>query len=179
MYVALDIETTGLDPQRHQVLEIAMVADVRDMCVRDCPAFHEVIAPDGDIVGHPRALVMNQNLLKNISDGYPALTMEATMSKLRAWLRELPIGPLYLLGKNVGSFDRPFMKQVEEWPDDWFSYRTLDIGSLYATHNQILGQTDLLGTIPQDFAIPGQEHEALFDARCSLALARAKWGIEI
>jgi oligoribonuclease (3'-5' exoribonuclease) len=179
MYIALDIETTGLDPQVHQVLEIAMVADVRQCSVRDCPVFHEIIHPNSDdIIGSPEALLMNQRLLTAMVEG-KAVDMDTAMVRLDYWLDDhVPPGRRYLLGKNVGSFDRQFMKRVPRWPDGSFSHRTLDIGSLYAKESGIPGQSELIKQVAQTYAIPGKEHEAVYDARVSLALARSAWGIE-
>lgn len=178
MYVALDIETTGLDPEKHQVLELALVIDDRSQRVIDCP-FYRTLVRHETIVGSPFALAMNAELLKQIGrgDGISPLAMSRGVA---TWLRSHKADRRVLtpLGKNVGSFDWQFLKRVEEFPVDLFGHRMLDVGSLYATPDGISSQEELCNRIAIEYDIPGKAHEALYDARVSLALARAKWGID-
>lgn len=64
-YVALDIETTGLDPRRHQVLELAMVYEdtALDLHIDELPFFRARFVYD-ELVGQPYALNMNWDLIK-------------------------------------------------------------------------------------------------------------------
>jgi len=177
MYVALDIETTGLDTQTCQVLEIAMVVDVQGLSVRDCPVFHAIIRPEGLIVGEPYALAMNSRVLGLIADG-KGHEWDGVVDDIQSWLTAL-VGhgmTATLLGKNVGSFDIQVMRRYPHWPSKFFSYHSLDVGSLYATPEGIKSQKQLMREFGQDFDFPGNEHEAVYDARCSLALARLKMG---
>ena len=178
MYIALDIETTGLDPETCQVLEIAMVADVRTRRVRDCPVFRETIKLAGVIRGESFGLMLNSRLLGNISRGR-CVSPDHAMGKMQTWLAAYSADkPYTLLGKNVGGFDWQFVKRFKGWPTHLFSHRFLDVGSLYATSTGMFSQSQLLGRIARDYNIPGSAHEALHDARVSLALARSRWGIE-
>ena len=189
MYIALDIETTGLDPDIYQVLEIALVADVPGLCVRDCPVFHAVIDPGGSIIGDPPALAMNAALIASIGRGN-CEKRDRVMKDLDRWLTDVTPRdssgcpterkPYTLLGKNVGSFDWQFVKRLPGFPVHRFDYRFMDVGSLYAEASGLCSQADLVAKQSVTaYAIPGKEHEAVFDARVSLALARSKWGLEV
>lgn len=177
-YLAIDIETTGLDPERHQILEIAGVLNLSQMDVMRCPHFHFIVAPYGDIVGSPFALAMNQRLLRTISDGdgWAACNVVTEIDlKLNRWRKRYGIDTFHPLGKNVGGFDMQFLKRLEQWPAHQFSYRCLDVGSMYATLDGISGQSDLIDEIEKGLGIEGEEHQALHDARVSLELARRRF----
>jgi oligoribonuclease (3'-5' exoribonuclease) len=179
MYIALDIETTGLDPSTCQVLEIAMIADVQTLAVCDCPVFHAIIEPEGPIVGEPCALAMNAVLLRKIGEGVSE-RLSVILRRLDIWLdHNTTSGLSTLLGKNVGSFDWQFVKRLEGFPRYRFSHRFLDVGSMYAKSSGVQSQAELAKQVVNTCSIPGKEHEAVYDARVSLALARAGWGIEV
>lgn len=177
-YVSIDIETTGLNPDTCQVLEIAMVYDDRSKRVKECPFWHSILKQDW-IVGEPNALTMNQKLLEIIANGGGDSVRIAMESALRWCQSRVAKGLLHPLGKNVASFDWQFLKRLPGFPVKFFSHRMCDIGSLYATADGMKSQSELSGQLAEEFEIPGKPHEALYDARMSLALARVKWGIEI
>lgn len=179
MYVSIDIETTGLDPQACQVIEIAMVLDDRSKRVVDCPFWHQEISHEY-YVGEAKALLMNKRLLERLFAKECGVRWSTAVLGLKSWMRsKCPRETLYPLGKNIGSFDWQFLKRLTGFPADEFSYRMLDIGSLYATADGMRGQSELSEQLAREYEIPGKPHEALYDARVSLALARAKWGIDV
>jgi oligoribonuclease (3'-5' exoribonuclease) len=178
-YVSIDIETTGLDPETCQVLEIGAVIHDPAKPLLECTTFRACIKHDV-ITGTPRALEMNARLLEEIADG--GGECEDDMGeRFCDWLyAHLPVGDLtenyiHALGKNVGTFDLVFLNKISEWPTHLFHYRSLDVGSMYAMPEGMQS----LGTLEKDtakrFKIPGQPHEALYDALLSLALARNFW----
>lgn len=91
--VSIDIETTGLDPKRHHIIEFGAVLD--DLRVQapleELPRFHAYVLPpanDGmptwmsragdDYVGDPYALQMNARILERIAkrtEGYEYLSL--------------------------------------------------------------------------------------------------------
>jgi hypothetical protein len=119
---------------------------------------------------------MNHKLLKKIADG-EGTSPEGAVCDFRLWLFELlPSGDrVNLLGKNVGSFDLQFLKRLPRWPTHRIHYRCLDVGSMWATSDGMESQSELEATFSKDFGITGSLHEALYDARVSLALAKFKW----
>lgn len=178
-YVAIDIETTGLDPETCQVLEIGAVIHDPDKPLRECPTFrvcvkHEVIT------GTPRALQMNARLIEEIANGGGEWESNAC-GRFQKWLgSHLPVGDLtenylHALGKNVGTFDLVFLNKISTWPKWLFHYRSLDVGSMYAGPGGMQSQSDLEARLAKELMIPGNPHEALYDAFVSLALARASW----
>lgn len=180
MYIAVDIETTGLDPEKHQILEIAMVVEQPSRRVVDCPFLHTFVRHE-DIVGTPFALTMNAHAIKILAMNVDSniSTPEEAVEWIGDFVREYgQLGEVNLLGKNVASFDYPFLKRLPRFPASLFSHRMLDVGSLWATPNGMKSQEQLFKVYSDIVVdIPGEPHEALYDARVSLALARAKWGL--
>jgi oligoribonuclease (3'-5' exoribonuclease) len=176
MYLSIDIETTGLNPDTCQVLEIAAVLDVRKLSVMKCPYFRSYVVHD-TIVGEPYALAMNQKLLYEIADG-EGINPACVIGMFDNWLDEHGIranNKATMLGKNVGSFDLQFLKRLPDWPGRLFNHRCCDIGSLYSTENGMVSQTELEERLGVD--MPGEAHTALHDTRVALACARTKWGV--
>ncbi len=66
-YISIDIETTGLDPEKCQVLSIgAVIEDTNDIKpLADLPTFHGVVLPNR-IEGDPYAINLNRDLLQTI-----------------------------------------------------------------------------------------------------------------
>jgi oligoribonuclease (3'-5' exoribonuclease) len=178
-YISIDIETTGRDPERHQVLEIGAVYNNQGASVMDCPTFEAIVNP-GEIVGTPFALNMNARLLRRIANGEgdPPGTV---MAKLMDWVhvlhgrRRFGIDRFHLIGKNVGAFDLQFLKRMPGWEKNYFSHRHLEVGSLFSTREGMDSQSDLYAAMAADSNIEGAPHEALYDARVSLELARQFW----
>jgi oligoribonuclease (3'-5' exoribonuclease) len=178
-YVSIDIETTGLNPNTCQVLEIGAVIHDPAKPLLECPTFRACIKHDV-IAGTPSALQMNARLLEEIADG-GGKEEDYVVEWFHDWLKDhLPIGELtencvHALGKNVGTFDLVFLDKIGNWPTWLFHYRSLDVGSMYALPEGIPAQGELECKLADEFLIPGKPHEALYDAFVSLALARKFW----
>jgi oligoribonuclease (3'-5' exoribonuclease) len=177
MYIAVDIETTGLDPDDNQILEVGAVLHVPGVSIMECPAFRQAIFHE-TIIGHHYALTMNADLIANMDRDGVALSV--AMKNFFQWLdREAATGRHNMVGANVGSFDRQFLKNAPGWVDQAFAHRHLEVGSMFATEEGIPSQHDLWMKHKDKIeTIVGNEHEALFDARVSLALARLKWSTD-
>lgn len=176
MYVSIDIETTGLNPDTDQILEVAAVIDDRSRRVKDCPTFQAVIRHDR-LSGDPRALEMNADLISAIAGGIGMHKLDLG-PELRFFLEDYSDGEKYTaMGKNFGSFDWQFLKRMDRFPVDMFSHRFLEVGSLYAQSSGIQSLTDLSESIAEEFEIEGEAHQAEYDAKVTLALARLKWRI--
>jgi hypothetical protein len=69
MYVSIDVETSGLDPLKNQVLSIgAIIEDTKTkLPFQECPKFHAMVVQN-EIVGSPRALTINRDLLAEMAD---------------------------------------------------------------------------------------------------------------
>lgn len=64
IYVSIDIETSGLDHEKHDVLSIgAIIEDTQKKLPFDeCPKFNAIVLQN-EITGSPRALTMNQGII--------------------------------------------------------------------------------------------------------------------
>ena len=69
IYVSVDIETSGLDHEKHKVLSIgAIIEDTeKKLPYEECPKFNAIILQN-EITGSPRALTMNKEIIEMIGD---------------------------------------------------------------------------------------------------------------
>lgn len=69
IYLSIDIETTGLDPEKHQILSIGVIVEDtnKKLPFEEIPKFHCAILRD-EIVGGLFALNMNKDLLETINN---------------------------------------------------------------------------------------------------------------
>lgn len=138
-FISIDIETTGLNPEQHQILEFgAIAADIGDHTpFNELPTFHRYIIHDS-IVGQPYALQMNADILKRIAlktPGYKYCEPKDLMSEFRDWLSGIGYaanGSLSAAGKNFASFDLQFINKLQpEAHGIRFKHRVLDPAILY------------------------------------------------
>jgi len=68
-YVSIDIETSGLDHEKHKVLSIgAIIEDTETkLPYEECPKFNAIVL-QSEIVGSPRAITMNKQIISMIGD---------------------------------------------------------------------------------------------------------------
>jgi hypothetical protein len=146
LIASTDIETTGLDPEYCQVLEVGVVlwetSDL-DTPVADLPSFHCYVVHERT-VGEPFALSMNQRILQRIAKqeaGFQYLTPQDVGSTLFDWLQNhspnlynpnLGSYEVTPTGFNFDSFDRQFLDRIPYFTD-WirFGHRSLGPGTLF------------------------------------------------
>lgn len=156
MYVSIDIETTGLKPDCHQILELAAVIDIdKTTPIEQLPTFtcrflHE------EVVGEPYALALNAAILKDIAkcEKLPKHEIEMTayvgqkqifyenmfyytpalaMRELNKFLlRYFEESAFIVAGKNFASFDKQFLDNIQKLK---FAHRTIDVGNLFLSPN--------------------------------------------
>lgn len=177
--VSLDIETTGLDPKRCQILEIgAVIGDTEGDGVID--TYHTFVLND-HIKGEPYALAMNQDIIKIIAnkENYPDDKFTSPCHVAYDFLKWLKRNGLVgetkpsFAGKNFSGFDLQFLKRrIHFWKDTVpMHYRHLDVGSMYF-------KKDMAGIPSLDecrciAGLPGTiSHRAIDDARLVLELIR-------
>lgn len=131
-YVAIDVETTGLDRSSDQILEFAAVfTAIGDNSVEtvELPTFHTFVNP-GRISGDAFALNMNANAIAQIKAGN-CIKIEELAASLYGWLNENqdlvdrdydgairsvpPKMILNIAGKNYGMFDNYFVSRIPCW----------------------------------------------------------------
>jgi len=184
-YLGLDTETTGLDPEQDQLLQLAMVLDNDpEVAVDDLPHFNAVLWHER-ITGHPVALKMNADLIAfiaaNPGDGqlleeeykgrYVTVfqSLKALLMGASHWLGD-DLGKITVAGKNVAGFDLRFLGAPLT---DCFHYRVLDVGSMAmggvgAANRWNEPFLPSLSTIAR-----GVTHDALDDARAVVRAVRS------
>lgn len=179
-YVSLDIETTGLDPDLDQILEIGAVIDDLKRPVKDLAEFHCYVMHER-VFGSAYALSMHPKILRRIAtkeSGYRYLKPEEIVGAFLDWLLEQGVNPkkhhLTMAGKNFASFDRQFLKQLRNWDIQIpMRHRSIDPGNLFWLPH--IDGVDLpsTATCMKRAGIEGEvAHTALEDARVVVKLIR-------
>lgn len=191
-FVSIDIETTGLDPDTCQILEVGAVihteATICTIPLEELPTFRFRIKREV-YTGEPYALSMHRDLFRDLAsrarntggtlnrDWYGH--EDAFPRKFTGWLESWGIDPMKFVaaGKNFANFDAPFLKLIKGDSVQWH-HRILDPGNMYVrTDDEFMPDTNeccrRAGIDPAD--IPGDEHTAIHDALVVIALIRNHW----
>jgi len=167
-YLSIDIETTGLDPERHQILQIgAVYDDLENPKPESQLDTFTGIVKWNEYVGQPVALKMNAELL-----GHPDGVWIADLGHhFRKWMVGLDSGKVTVAGKNFATFDLPFIQRAFPGVSYWFHRRILDVGTMYA----VIGDKEL-PNLSECCLRAGLEeevtHDALEDALMVVRLVR-------
>jgi oligoribonuclease len=145
-YVSIDIETTGLDPKVHDVVEIGAVIDDTTAVapLEKLPIFHCYVVKD-NYVTDPYCAFMHQSLFLRIADRkkyegeYLFLHEHEVMPRFVHWLlengfsKEGCVVPKFTpAGKNFGSFDLQFLNNKFDFSNHVrCHHRILDPAVLY------------------------------------------------
>jgi DNA polymerase III alpha subunit (gram-positive type) len=133
-YVSIDIETTGLDPETCQILEIGAVWEDWVTDISQLPTYRRLVV-------HPEyrgsALAMNAALLKELAGPirWPHIIKpEQVAADFRQWLMNCgwDFSLLTAAGKNFASFDLQFLNKLPNFkPFIPLRHGILDPGMLY------------------------------------------------
>ena len=121
--VGLDIETTGLDPDKHQILSIGACTIGENGDPKDI--FYRKIEHNDYLIS-PQAMRVNGIDIRL----WFGKDMVTTISNFSEWLISQygSTEPIHALGYNVGSFDVQFLKR--QYRDLYpFHYRSIDLNS--------------------------------------------------
>jgi DNA polymerase III epsilon subunit-like protein len=196
-FVSIDIETTGLDPNTCQVLEIGAVIEDDRLGLNELPTFRYRILRD-NYVGEPYALSMHKDLFKDLANATRNTTggiqargvalmnlcwygLEREFATYFAeWLLACDIDPTKFVaaGKNFAHFDEPFLKTLTGTGIVRWHHRILDPGSMYVrpTDEFMPDTNECCRRAGLDPAyIPGDEHTSIHDALVVVALIRSRW----
>ena len=68
-YCSIDIEATGLNPEKHSILSIGVIIEdtEKKLPYEDLPKFNAIIL-NNEIVGSPRAIAMNKEIIELMGD---------------------------------------------------------------------------------------------------------------
>jgi len=184
MYVSIDVETTGLDTENFQVLQLGAVAWTSDD-INQCRTFDMILDPTRGptrgnygqpLVGDPYGLLMNAWLLEEIVNGRGAL-YTTVMSEFSKFLHQFRVqhddiqGGKYIwaVGQNFGKFDWQFLKNIPGFPVKLFGHRFTEVGTFMADRDGPHSGTEDFARIAEKYSIGGETHHALYDAKCTLA----------
>lgn len=194
-FLSIDLETTGLDPERDQILQIGVViGDFVTPGVQALPSWECLIAHER-IYGNPFAIAMNAGLIGKIARReqhpndlfFPFL--EAAYESLAGWLIGHGFEPgsdgriqFVAAGKNVAGFDLPFLNSDENDGATWRSlfkpkHRVFDVGPLYFQHGDS-APPDLRTCLARAGIDKEVDHTAVADALDVIRLLRARYGME-
>lgn len=180
-FVSIDVETTGLDSEKHQILQLAaVIVDTKESSDK-WATFNEIVYPtNGQLVGDIFALNMNKDLIEKIlkSDKREVVKVEDLYFRFYRFLihnlytgmesntvfAKIKITPA---GKNFSNLDSKFIQKLPEFDKGLiqFSHRTLDPGSMYVTEDDVevpnLEQCKVRSGLFEDNSV---SHDALDDA---------------
>jgi DNA polymerase III epsilon subunit-like protein len=169
-YVSIDLETTGLNPDKCQILEMAAVlADTTDQTlVEQLPTFHCYVLQMNDIRGEPGGLAMHAEILRRIAvrePGFLYVSWAGLANAFRAFLMTHGVEePVYAAGKNFGAFDLQFLRRVGGF-EGMFRHRYLDPAPYFFDFQRDEAIPDLQTCLVRA-DLPGEvSHTALEDAR--------------
>lgn len=137
-YISIDIETTGLDPDTCQILEIGAVIDNWILPIKELPRFQCYIV-DEPVTGSHYALSMHPKILRRIANREPGFSYaerSLVTDVFLYWLKRHGIDPrrehITPAGKNYASFDKQFLDKLPDWKEIIKSnHRCIDPGNLY------------------------------------------------
>lgn len=183
LYVSLDIETTGLDPERHQILQIgAIVEDTNNpfqLEFDEIPKFERLIRHK-TIVGEPYALNMNAGLIAKLAESeLYGISAEAAVLDLYEWLLGhlgIPLNGKIRLswaGANLLDFDMRFLEKVSNW-NTYFDRpgRVLDPSMIYIDWKSDTRPPSLQTCLNRGGILKNVKHDALEDAWDVICLLR-------
>jgi oligoribonuclease len=180
-YVSIDLEMSGPDPLRHQVLELAAVVEDTKRAVTtplpELPAFRRAVRYP-ELCGTAGALALNVGLLRELADktkvDAPDICRpEELLPQLREFLLANGFRPnkkdclsVVMAGKNFATFDLLFLRQLPGWGTLVKAEpAVLDPAAFYLNwHKDSRLPTMLICQARAGDAEPHVAHEALADA---------------
>ncbi len=190
-YISIDIETTGLDPDKHQVIEFAAILEDTNssLPVDKLPFYYKTVRNATDTYTIDPAVVKMHLSLFNILDQLRYNLESDTewvwefglATSFREWLDQQGFEgkKIVIAGKNFGWFDARFLRRQKNWEIIQHHQRFLD---------PVLGFIDdEKDDVPPDMATckeraglsPEVAHTAYEDAKDVIRLLRFYFGQEI
>lgn len=143
-YVSIDIETTGLNPHIHDIVEFGAVIDdlANPQPIEKLPTFQAILVQDHYRVT-PYCMTLHQRLWSEIQerdendhrfmaiDDLPTAFYNFLSKNGYPYNEKKEAYDLTVAGKNFASFDLLFLKEQCFWHGINFKHRTLDPAVLY------------------------------------------------
>jgi oligoribonuclease (3'-5' exoribonuclease) len=125
-YVSIDIETTGCDPKRHQIIEFAAVIEdtEKDVLIEELPHFHKYVKHKDALWDTDTLLFHHKhnNLVRILNGGleYEENSVDPYMLGPRFSDFLLLAGfdeskSITAAGKNFATFDLRFLEELPNW----------------------------------------------------------------
>ena len=174
-YLAIDIETTGLDIQRSHVLQLAAIYD-NGKDLDDLSTFNQVIRWPVLKYGEEYAMNMNRHLLERAFKKEHVFELYAVQSNFHNFLKKVqPDGRITAAGKNAQGFDLPILRNdTNNFGLSRINRRVLDPGSMFTE------EFDHIPALNELNLFLGREsvtHDALDDCWDVVYAVRHKWGV--
>lgn len=176
LYAWVDIETTGLEPSKDAILEVALVVTDRDLI--EVTAISFVVNPEltprwkrweERLEDAPDVKKMHtrNGLLREVPFGGISHS-EVERALIQTLDRFGSPGEFTIAGSNVGAFDLAFVREQMPVLASWFSGRPYDAGVLREALRNI-GRHDL---IPETIIKDSRVHRAMDDIQASISEMR-------
>lgn len=188
-YISIDLETTGLDPDNCDIIEVGAVIDDlahSTLTVEQLPYYHTYIMPKGGkrgfFRGQPEALAMHAEKFARIAardNDYCYIPLDMLAASFNNWLETyIPARqPRIVAGKNYATFDMRFLERVPRWSElIRLGGRVIDPGMLWwwpDTDEKLPNTDECLRRAGRTDLLDKSKHCALTDARAVVSLVRA------
>jgi oligoribonuclease (3'-5' exoribonuclease) len=134
-FLSIDIETTGLDKDTCQIIEIGAIIDDFQKPHAVPPMFHCYVV-NNTYNGEPYALSMHSEIFRRMANktkGYSYWVLDHAVLEFNNWLDSYSKnGQVWTVtGKNYAGFDDKFLSKHRHWNQGRLSHRVLDPGSMY------------------------------------------------
>lgn len=181
-YLSIDIETTGLNPHEHKIIEFgALLEDTTKihLSVSDLPHYHCIIQQE--MKGDPIALEMNQKIFEIMETGW-CVSQGGFLKDFYKWCENAGLeknskGKIRIVaaGKNFSSFDLLFLNEIPGFAQIFsVSKRCLDPAMLYIVPDDC-ELPDLQTCLDRAGIKKTVAHNALSDAADVVNLLRQKY----
>jgi oligoribonuclease len=178
-YISLDIETTGLNPETCDIVEIGAVFDDLETPLSNLKQFHTYVMPTNGttFTGEPYALSMHSEIFKRIAKKQPPYEyayVEEVVPMFISFLDRCGYDAMTKIvpaGKNYASFDSRFLSKLPKWGALRFHHRTLDPMMFYVNKNDI-APPDLSECCKRAGIANDVKHTAVEDALMVVELIR-------
>ena len=161
--VWLDMEMTGLDPERERIIELAMIVTDSDLAIiAEAPAWvvHQSDAQLAAMDEWNKNTHGRSGLIEKVRQSAQG-EADVEAAALAFMQDHVPKGASPMCGNSIGQ-DRRFMARYMPQLEDWFLYRNLDVSTLKELCRRWKPE------VAKGFVKKG-EHTALADIRESIA----------
>lgn len=179
-YTSIDIETTGLDYNKCQIIEFAAVVDdlKNQIPIEELPKF-QIYIKQKFYTGEPYALAMHKEIFKKISRDEWSCPPEDLFGEFFDFLvtkggYNMPL-EITVAGKNFASFDKRFLEILPNNNLVRFKHRVIDPSILYFDVKTDLELPSMSVCLERAGLSSEVKHTALEDSLAVVQLMRHKF----